>query len=155
MKGFLLDTDVVSLLARPLRGVGGKFADWLEQRDREGRVFLSVVAIHEIRKGIVLLEHKGATTRASALHSWLAGLRAGFADRVLELDVSVAEASGNAEARALAAGHSPGMADALVAGVADFHDLVVITRNIKHFRALGVAAVTPEEAVQWEECPPS
>ena len=155
MKGFLLDTDVVSLLARPLQGEGGKFADWLEQRDREGRVFLSVVAIHEIRKGIALLEHKGATTRASALHAWLAGLRAGYADRVPELDVSIAEACGNAEARALTAGHSPDMADALVAGVADFHDLVVITRNVKRFSALGVAVVTPEEVVQLEECPPS
>ena len=47
------------------------------------------------------------------------------------------------------------MADALVAGVADFHDLVVKTRNIKHFRALGVAVVTPEQVVQWEECPSS
>ena len=103
MKGFLLDTDVASLPARPLQGEGGKFADWLEQRDREGRVFLSVVAIHEIRKGIALLEHKGATTRASALHAWLAGLRAGYADRVPELDVSIAEACGNAEARALTA----------------------------------------------------
>ncbi|MYH57185.1 MAG: type II toxin-antitoxin system VapC family toxin [Boseongicola sp. SB0675_bin_26] len=155
MKGFLPDTDVVSSLARPPRGETGKFADWLEQRDREGRVFLSVVAIHEIRKGIVLLEHKGATTKASALHSWLAGLCAGYADRVLELDVSVAEASGNAEARALTAGHGPGMADALVAGVAEFHNLVVMTRNITHFRALGVAAVTPEEVVQQEECPPA
>ncbi|MYK32221.1 MAG: type II toxin-antitoxin system VapC family toxin [Boseongicola sp. SB0670_bin_30] len=71
MKGFLLDADVVSLLSRPPRGEAGKFADWLEQRDQEGRVFLSVGAIHEIRKGIVLLEHKGATTKASALYSWL------------------------------------------------------------------------------------
>ena len=137
MKGFLLDTDVVSLLARPLRDEAGKFADWLEQRDREGRVFPSAAAIHEIRKGIELLEHTGATTKAPALHSRQAGLRAGYADRALELDASMAETSGNAEARALTAGHGPGMADALVAGVADFHDLVVIASGIKHLRALG------------------
>ena len=58
------------------------------------------------------------------------------------------EISGKIEARALATGHSPGMADAMVAGIAEAQGLVVITRNVKHFRALGISAVTPEEIVK-------
>jgi hypothetical protein len=42
--------------------------------DREGRVFLSVVTIHEIEKGIALLETQGATAKAAGLKLWLAGL---------------------------------------------------------------------------------
>lgn len=145
MKGFLLDTDVVSSLAVPRQDRFEQFIAWLEQRDREDLVFLSVVAIHEIQKGIALLQHKGATAKASALEIWLAGLRAGYADRILGFDVKAAEASGSVEARALAAGHSPGMADSMVAGIAEAHGLVVVTHNIKHFRPFGIPAMSPHE----------
>ena len=122
--------------------------DWLEQRDREGLLFLSVVAIHEIQKGISLLQHKGATAKASTLGLWLTGLRAGIADRILEFDVTAAEASGKFEARALAAGHSAGMAASMVAGIAKAHGLVVVTHDIKHFLPFGTSTVFPTEAAK-------
>ena len=146
MKGFILDTDVVSSLAAPRRDGLEQFMAWLEQRDREGLIFLSVVATHEIQKGVALLLHKGATAKASALEIWLTGLRAGYADRILEFDVKAVEASGKIEARALAAGQSPGMADSMVAGTARAHGLVVVTYNIKRFRPFGISALSPTEA---------
>ncbi len=33
-----------------------RFLEWLERMDGEGKLFLSVVTIHEIEKGIALLE---------------------------------------------------------------------------------------------------
>ena len=48
--------------------------------------------------------------------------------------------------KALSAGHDPGMADAVIAGTALAHNLVVITRNIKDFSPFGINVLSPDEA---------
>jgi predicted nucleic acid-binding protein len=121
LSGFLLDTNVVSMLSPARTDASPRFLDWLERVDREGRVFLSVVAIHEIEKGVALLEHKGATAKAAGLKIWLAGLVATY-----------------------------GMADAALDGVASAHGLTIITHNTKHFLPFGVGVATPDEAVQFD-----
>lgn len=146
MSGFLLDTDVVSMLS-PSRGrAPDRFLGWLNAADGDGLVFLSVVTVHEIEKGIASLDRKGATAKAEALRLWLAGLLATYGDKILSLDGRAASLSGRMEARAIAAGHGPGMADAMVAGVAQAHGLVVVTRNARHFRSFGVPIATPDAA---------
>ncbi len=148
MSGFLLDTNVVSMLS-PARGqVSPRFLDWLERMDSEGRLFLSVVAIHEIEKGIALLEHKGATVKAAGLKVWLAGLVGAYDDKIVGVDASTAALAGQLEAKAMSAGHDPGMADALIAGIAQARDLMIVTLNTKHFMPFGVGVATPDEAVQ-------
>ncbi len=128
------------------------FLDWLERADREGRVFLSVVAIHEIEKGITLIERKGAAAKASVLRAWLDGLISGYSDKIIGLDAATAALSGRSEAAAIAAGHDPGMADAVVAGIAKAHGLQVVTRNARHFRLLGAAVASPDEVVGSRDC---
>lgn len=147
MSGFLLDTNIVSVLS-PSRTAAANFIDWLERRDSEGRVFLSVVTIHEIEKGIALLDHKGATAKAAALKVWLDELIAGYADRIIGIDAATAALAGQMEARAIAAGFAPGMADALVAGVAQTSGLIVVTRNLMDFQHFGAAVASPEKAME-------
>ena len=113
----------------------------------KGRVFLSVVAIHEIEKGIALLEHKGATAKAAGLKVWLAGLVATYDDKIIPLDATAAAFAGQLEAKAISAGHNPGMADAIVAGIAKAQDLMIVTHNTRHFLPFGVAVSSPDEAV--------
>lgn len=144
MRGFLLDTNVVSMLSPSAPDVPAPFLDWLERMDSEGRIFLSVVAVHEIEKGIALLDHKGATAKAASLKGWLAGLVAGYDDRILGLDAATAPVSGRLEASATASGHAPGMADAVIAGTAYVHDLTVVTRNIRHFLPFGIDVSSPD-----------
>ncbi len=112
--------------------------------DSDGRLFLSVVTIHEIEKGIALLEYKGATAKAASLKVWLAGLVASYDDKIVAVDTVAAALAGQLEAKAMAAGHDPGMADATIAGIAKAHDLVVMTRNTKHFQIFGVEVGSPE-----------
>lgn len=116
--------------------------------DSEGRLFLSVVAIHEIEKGIALLEHKGATAKAAGLKLWLAGLVGAYDDKIIAIDASIAAIAGQLEARAMSAGYDPGMADAMIAGIAKALDLTIVTLNAKHFLPFGVGVATPDEAVQ-------
>ncbi|MYZ47300.1 type II toxin-antitoxin system VapC family toxin [Propylenella binzhouense] len=146
MSGFLLDTDVVSMLAPSKAEASAGFLTWLHRMDTDGRLFLSVVSIHEIEKGIARLEHKGATAQAASLKAWLGGLVATYDDKIIGFDAQAAAIGGRLEAKALAAGHDPGMADAVIAGIAAAHELIVVTRNTKHFLPFGVAVLSPDEA---------
>jgi len=144
---YLLDTDVISMLAPARKDALPEFVAWLEAADAADRIVLSVVTIHEIEKGIALLAHKGAVTRANALRLWLAGLVTRYDDAILAFDAAAATLAGQLEARAIAAGHAPGMADAMIAAIAQVHDCVVLTRNTRHFLPFGIAVVTPEEMI--------
>ncbi len=146
MNGFLLDTSVVSMLAPSKAEASAGFLDWLDRMDGDGRLFLSVVAIHEIEKGIALLDGKGATTKAASLKAWLNGLLSTYDDKIIGFDAQAAAIGGRLEAKALAAGHDPGMADAAIAGTAAAHGLVIVTCNTTHFLPFGVAVLSPDEA---------
>lgn len=135
------------MLSPSRKAISAEFLACLEQLDHQGQLFLSVVTIHEIEKGIALLEYKGASAKAALLRGWLQGLLTRFADRILPLETQAASLAGQLEAKALAAGHDPGMADATIAGIAQAHDLLVITDNTRHFAPFGIAACTPDEAL--------
>jgi len=137
LTAYLLDTNVVSLLS-PSRAPATALIAWLDRTEQTSEFFLSVVTAHEIERGIVLLERKGATGKASGLRRWMDGLFAAYEDRLLAIDARVSALSGKLEAEAIAAGHSPGMADALIAGTAKAHDLTVVTLNLRHFEQFGV-----------------
>ncbi|MFD0386565.1 type II toxin-antitoxin system VapC family toxin [Tistrella bauzanensis] len=143
---FLLDTNVISMLAPSKAEASGDFLTWLDRMDSDGRLFLSVVSIHEIEKGIALLDHKGATAKAASLKAWLNGLVSTYDDKIIGVDAQAAAIGGRLEAKALAAGQDPGMADAVIAGIAAAHELVIVTRNTKHFLPFDIAALSPDEA---------
>jgi predicted nucleic acid-binding protein len=144
VKGYLLDTNIVSLLSPSAAEVPPNVLDWLEQAEARGELYLSVVTIHEIERGISLLEHKGATGKAGGLRSWLEGLGSSYADRILPIDTMVVTISGALEAKAVVSGHSPGMADTLIAGTAKAHGLTVVTRNRKHFEPFAIDLSVPD-----------
>jgi len=48
------------------------------------------------------------------------------------------------EVKAITMGNAPGMAHALIAGIAVANDLHIITRNRKHFLPFGVPVSSPE-----------
>lgn len=142
----MLDTNVVSMLAPTKTEASPDFRHWLERMDGEARLFLSVVTIHEIERGVALLDHKGASAKAAHLRIWLNSLTSTYDDKMIAYDALAAAIGGSLEAKAQAAGHDPGMADAMIAGIAASNNLVIVTRNLQHFRQLGVSAQSPDEA---------
>lgn len=145
MSGFLLDTNVISIASPSAQGASKTFATWLRQQEEAGSLYLSVVTVHEIEKGIRLLEHKNATARAAEIRNWLDRLIAIFGERILPFDIQAATMAGEFEARALSTGHQPGMADAMIAATAKIHDLTIVTRNTRHFSPFGIDISTPEQ----------
>ena len=139
---FLVDTDVISAVA-PTKAVGDADAlEWL--RRHGGAMFLSVVTVAELRRGVALLSGKGATQKAAALAAWQQELETTFGDRILPIDDGTARRAGDLLGAAEARGHRPGLPDAFIAATADLQGLTVVTRNANHFAALGVAHRAPK-----------
>lgn len=139
MNGYLLDTDVISLLSPGRSGVPDGFVAWMEELERSGQLYLSAVSIHELEKGVRLLDARGATRKARSLEIWLRPLVMHHADVILAVDAEVARVSGVLEAGAIAAGFNSGASDAMIAGTAHHHGLVLVTRNVRHFEPFGIA----------------
>lgn len=135
---FILDTNVVSewVKPRPDRNV----ISWLAEVD-EDRVFISVIAFAEIRRGLELLP---MGRRRERLAIWLAEeLPARFEGRILGIDRHVAETWGVVTVRAQSAGLTLGSMDAFIAAMAEAHGLTLVTRNVKDFEPAGIALFDP------------
>ncbi|MGH7916896.1 MAG: type II toxin-antitoxin system VapC family toxin [Candidatus Binataceae bacterium] len=140
---FLLDTNVISEWVKP--EPDRNVVTWLAEAD-EDRVFVSVISFAEIRRGIELMV---AGRRRQRLALWLAEeLPLRFEDRILAVDLGVADTWGVVMARSEKKGHAMGSMDAFVAATAEAHDLTLVTRNIKDFEHVGISLMDP-----WQSRP--
>jgi predicted nucleic acid-binding protein len=133
----LLDTCVLAELRRPEGHPAVKAA---VAQLVDGDLFLSVLTLGEIAKGIALLS---AGRKKKALASWLNGLETKFADRILTIDAETARIWGEFTARAQKAGEIVPAVDGLLAATAIRHGLHVMTRNTRHFEASGALVLDP------------
>jgi len=136
----LLDTCVLSELRRPKPHPAVRHAiDGFDTSD----LFISVISIGEISKGIALLTD-GPHKRT--LQSWLKSLERGYSDRILPVDIETSRIWGELAAAAQKAGRPVGAFDALIAATALRHGLHVMTRNTEDFEPTGVLLINP-----WNE----
>jgi toxin FitB len=135
---FLLDTSAISEWVKPQPDPG--IVRWLDEVD-EDRIYLSVITIGELRKGV---ERLAEGRRRDRLGQWLASeLPDRFGGRMIPVDAAIADQWGRLLAHAEKAGTAVGGVDALIAATAKVHGLHVVTRNVAHFRHLGVGVVSP------------
>jgi predicted nucleic acid-binding protein len=133
----LLDTCTVAEIRRPDGNPSVKSAV-AEIPDAD--LYLSVLTIGEIARGIALLS---TGKKKKALATWLVGLEAQFADRILAVDLEAARIWGEMTARAQKTGIVIPTADGLLAATALRHGLHVMTRNTRHFEATGALVIDP------------
>jgi predicted nucleic acid-binding protein len=133
----LLDTCVLSELQKPS---GSPAVQSFVDLSPSKSLFLSVITIGEITKGVALLSEG---ERKSSLRAWLIGLSSQFEDRILPLDQETAEIWGELSASGQQRGRSIPVADGLIAATALRHGLHVATRNTAHFEAAGAMIMNP------------
>ena len=121
---WLLDTMVISELRE--RTPDPNVVNWLSLVGDKS-LFLSVVTISEIQRGIALQRSKDAPF-AGRLQCWLDELLRNYGDRVLPVSTEIACCWGDLTAKV---GHDG--ADVIIAATALEHGLSVVTRNEKHF----------------------
>ena len=85
-------------------------------------------------------------SRREGLRSVVSKFVTEYADRILPLDRSAAVAAAELRARAQRSGRVLHLGDALIAGTAKVHDLMLATRNVTDFDGLDVDLTNP-----WEE----
>jgi predicted nucleic acid-binding protein len=147
MSGYLLDTNVISLLAprsSEAKSVSPRTADfeaWVREHDE--RLFLSTVTLAEIQAGISRLERKGASRRAADLAHWLDAILEIYDSRTLPLTSRAALAAGRLLDHAIGIGADPGFEDAAIAATAVVHGLTIVTANTRHFDTFGVTSISP------------
>jgi len=140
MSGFLLDTNCISELvcSKPEPRV----LDWMEAAD-ESLLFLSVLTLGEIRKGVAGLAQG---KRRTHLETWLElGLQSRFAGRILPIDPSIADRWGLLAADAKRRGRPLSTIDGLLAATAVHHNLTIVSRNVSDFASTQVALLNPWE----------
>jgi predicted nucleic acid-binding protein len=142
VKGYLVDTNVPSELTREIPDA--RVAAFLERAGKES-VFLSVMTVGEICKGIDLLP---ASQKRSALQDWLdIDVRSWFAGRILPVTESIAERWGRLSAAAKRKGITVAVVDGVLAATALEHDLTLVIRNVRDFADLGVVVLNPWDVV--------
>lgn len=135
---FLIDTDVVSELRKKDRADKGVLNFFQQYQVESDRCFVSSITVGEIRRGVELIRVRGDVQQAELLERWLLQVKSEFANRILPVDLDVAELWGK-----LRVPDATNSIDKLISATALINTLTVVTRNIKHFERTGVPVLNP------------
>ena len=135
---YLIDTNVISELRKKSRANSGVISFFQKINDSKQEIYLSVISIGELRRGVELIRHRGDVEQAKLLENWLERLLTDYSEKILELDTISAQLWGR-----LRVPNPENSIDKQIAAIALVHDLIVVTRNITDFDSTGVATFNP------------
>ena len=118
---YLVDTNILSELRKKDR-CDANVTAWLTSITPD-ELFVSVLSLGEIRRGIELLRKRDAAS-SRALDKWLAGLEAHYADRIVPISAAIADRWGR-----LCLDQPLPVSDGLLAATGIEHKLTIVTRN--------------------------
>jgi predicted nucleic acid-binding protein len=137
---YLLDTNVISeLRSSSSESNVVRFVT----RTHEANLWVSVITVAELRRGIELLPDGRRKEQLDASISEAIG---SFGDRLLPITADVAWEWGRISAKVKRDGFSVGSLDLLLAATARVHDLTLVTRNVRDFVPTGISVYDP-----WNE----
>lgn len=135
---YLVDTDVVSEIRKRAKANPGVRRFFADARTKGAALYLSVITLGEIRRGVETIRHRGDTRQADLLEAWLAAVLRDFSDSVLDFSHNEAQVWGR-----LRVPHPENAIDKQIAATALTHGLALVTRNTAHFTGLGLTLVNP------------
>jgi toxin FitB len=134
---YLIDTNVISEARKALANPGVKaFFSNVDQDN--SALYLSVVTVGELRRGVEQLRHRRDIDQANLLDVWMQQVLTDFDTRILDVDVAVAEVWGHLR---VPQGDHP--IDKLIAATALVYGLTVVTRNISDFKSSRCKLLNP------------
>lgn len=133
---YILDTNVISEL-RKGKKTERRVRLWAQALPA-ANLYLSVVSVLELEIGALLVERRDRK-QGAILRAWIDGhVLPSFSGRILAIDTVVAQ-----RCASLHVPNPRSDRDALIAATALVHGMAVVTRNVSHFQATGVAVVNP------------
>jgi toxin FitB len=134
----LVDTDVLSEARRGPRANEG-VRRFFETASETGQsLYLSVVTIGELRRGVEVLRHRPDAAQADRLESWLARMLDHYREQILDFGEEEAQVWGR-----LRVPHPENALDKQIAATALTHGLTIVSGNVAHFSGLGVELLNP------------
>lgn len=137
---FLIDTNIVSEVRKGVR-CNVNVASWYASIE-DGDLYLSVLVLGEIRKGIELARRRDQA-KAEALEAWMREVDTAFGDRILAIDRMVADEWGR-----MSALRPIPVIDGLLAATAKVHRMTLTTRNDADVAGLGAKILNPFNATE-------
>lgn len=138
---YLIDTNIISEARKGKKANPGVIAFFRKVIDERIPVFLSVITIGELRRGVELVRHRGDLQQANQLEQWLEQILEKYRDYILLLDEEIAQLWGR-----LRVPNPENALDKQIAATALLHDLTVVTRNHKDFSSVGIKTLNPFES---------
>ena len=135
---YLIDTNVVSEARKKDRANPGVTAFFKQAAVQQRGLYLSVVTVGELRRGVELIRHRGDIEQAALLEAWLHRLLHRYAHNVLAFDADAAQVWGR-----LRVPHAEHEIDKQIAATALVNDLTVVSRNTADFANTGVRLINP------------
>ncbi len=135
---YLVDTDVISE-SRKGDAANAGVRDFFRKASREDEpLYISVITIGELRRGVEKLRHRGDIAQANRLERWLLRIVEDYGDAILSFDEEIAQIWGR-----LRVPHPENPLDKQIAATGLIHDLTVVTRNVADFNFTGVRVMDP------------
>jgi predicted nucleic acid-binding protein len=132
---YLLDTNVISELRKGVRADANVTAWFAEVAEKE--IFLSVLTIGEIRRGIENVRRRDPDP-AAALDRWLSLVSEAHGDRVVPVNRMVTEEWGKMNVP-----DPLPVIDGLLAATARVLGLTLVTRNVADVEGTGIELLDP------------
>lgn len=134
---YLLDTNVVSEARKP-RG-DERVKRWISSVPVED-LYLSVLTLGEVRRGIGLLERRDPA-QAEVYEAWLVTVLKDYADRIIPVDAEIAEEWGSMNVP-----DPVPVVDGLMAATARVRNMTLATRNTSDVARTGARLLNPFDA---------
>ncbi len=135
---YLIDTNIISEARKKSKANKGVRAFFKEAIENGVPMFISVVTVGELRRGVELIRYRGDTRQANQLDKWLEVLLVEYKDSILDINQDIAQLWGR-----LRVPHPENALDKQIAATALIYDLTVVTRNHKDFSNTGVRLLNP------------
>lgn len=139
---YLYDTNTISELRKkqPHPNVV-KFNEFVNHH--RYTVWFSVLTYGEVLDGIGRLQRRGDWQQADGIQAWFDKVLKPIEHLALDFDIRCAKQSGS-----LMAINPQNPVDKQLAATAMVHDLILVTRNVKHIADTGVKFINPFEPIE-------
>lgn len=135
---YLIDTNVISEIRKRSKANTGVKAFFKQAETENSRLFISVITLGELRRGVELIRHRGDTKQAEQLEKWLTFIIDEYSENILDFTEAEAQVWGR-----MRVPHYQNALDKQIAATALIYDLTIVTRNIRDFSGTGVRLHNP------------